>query len=282
MTGFGRASRRHGALSAEAEARSVNGRFLQVRCRVPSDMLRVEARLEAIVRESAQRGTVDVLVKLRADRSASLPRVNHKLLAVYRKALLEAGGGDAGHLLSLPGVITQDEQQVSETDMERIVLEVAGLAVEQMRRMRLAEGARLKRSLLRDLSSVRRHATALRRLAPAAVKVFHSNLRRRLDALVAGSAVSGNDPALLREVALLASRTDITEELDRLDSHLDALAATLELREPVGRSIDFVLQEIGREVNTVGSKCSDARAAARVVRMKTCVERLREQAANIE
>src|SRR5690349_7817977 len=105
MTGYGRASRRRGALSAEAEARSVNGRFLQVRCRVPSELLRLEARIEALVRESAQRGTVDVFVKLRADRAATLPRVNHKVLALYRKALAEAGGGDAGHLLGLPGVI---------------------------------------------------------------------------------------------------------------------------------------------------------------------------------
>jgi uncharacterized protein (TIGR00255 family) len=282
MTGYGRASRRRGAVYAEAEARSVNGRFLAVRCRVPSDLLRLEARLEALVRQSAQRGTVDVAVKLRADRAATLPRVNQKVLAVYRKALAEAGGGDASHLLSLPGVISQDEEQLSDTELESIVLEVAGLAIEQMRRMRLAEGTRLRRSLQRELTALARHASALRRLAPVAVRLFHANLRRRLDALIAGSAVSGQDPSLLREVALLASRTDVTEELDRLDSHLDALAKSLESREPVGRSIDFVLQEIAREVNTVGSKSPDARAASRVVRMKTCVERLREQAANIE
>jgi uncharacterized protein (TIGR00255 family) len=282
MTGYGRASSRRGALSAEAEARSVNGRFLQVRCRVPSELLRLEARLEALVRKSAERGTVDVLVRLRADRAASLPRVNHKVLGVYRKALVEAGGGDAGLLLSLPGVIRLDEEQVSETAMESLVLAVAGAAVEQMRRSRLAEGSRLKRSLLRELSALRRHGAALRRLAPEAVRQFQANLRRRLDGLLAGAGVPADDPSLLREVALLASRTDVTEELDRLESHIDALAAALDAKEPVGRSLDFVLQEIGREVNTVGSKCADARAAARVVGMKTCVERLREQAANIE
>jgi len=282
MTGYGRASRRRGALSAEAEARSVNGRFLAVRCRVPSELVRLEARLEALVRRSVERGTVDVFVKLRADRAASLPRVNHKVLAVYRKALAEAGGGDAGHLLSLPGVISQEDSQPSERELETLVLEVAEEAIAQMRVTRLAEGARLLRSLQRELSALRRHGSVVRRLAPDALKTFHANLRKRVDALLAGTALPADDPSLLREVALLASRTDITEELDRLESHLDALAKALGASEPVGRSLDFVLQEIGREVNTVGSKCSDARASARVVGMKTCVERLREQAANIE
>jgi uncharacterized protein (TIGR00255 family) len=287
MTGYGRARRARGRLTAEAEARSVNGRYLAVRCRLPGDLLRLESRLESMVRERLSRGTVDVSVRLSATRREGRPHVNRKALAVYREALESLGGGERALLLSLPGVVSFGEEAPGEAAVDALVLGAAGEAVQRMQRARAAEGGRLGAALRRELAALRRHVDAVRRLAPTAVKAHHEAMRERLARLLSTRA-SGNgvpaaeDPALLRELALLADKHDITEELDRLQSHLEALAEALASGEPVGRQLDFLLQEVGREVNTVGSKASDARIAARIVRAKSAVEKLREQAANIE
>ena len=286
MTGYGRARRTRGRLLAEAEARSVNGRYLAVRCRLPGDLLRLESRLEALVRERLSRGSVDVSVRLTAERRAGRPRVNRQALAVYREALEALGGGERALLLSLPGVVSFGEELPAEAAVDALVLGAAGEALQRMERARSAEGGRLAAALRRELAALRRHVDAVRRLAPAAVKSHHEAMRERLGRLLerrTANAVPGaEDPALLREVALLADKHDVTEELDRLQSHLQALSEALASGEPVGRHLDFLLQEVGREVNTVGSKASDARIAARIVKAKSAVEKLREQAANIE
>src|SRR5262245_40021062 len=293
MTGFGRARARRGELSAEAEARSVNGRFLQVRCRLPSELLRLEPRVEALVKRKVTRGSVDVLVRVRAPRGAPLPRVNRRVLSVYREALSALPGhggkatrngkaGDDALLLTLPGVISVEQVEPSEGAMEKLVLSATEDAVDQLDRSRTAEGQRLRVVLRREVAALQRHLQAVARLAPAAIRNHHAALRRRVEGLLNGSTLAHDDPALLRELALLADRSDITEELDRLKSHVAALADALAAREPVGRQIDFLLQEIGREVNTVGAKANDAAIAERVVRAKSVVEKLREQAANIE
>jgi len=287
MTGYGRARRTRGRLLAEAEARSVNGRYLAVRCRLPGDLLRLESRLEALVRERLSRGSVDVSVRLTAERRAGRPRVNRQALAVYREALESLGGGERALLLSLPGVVSFGEELPAEAAVDALVLGAAGEALQRMERARSAEGGRLAAALRRELASLRRHVDAVRRLAPAAVRSHHEAMRERLARLLErrqgpNPAPGAEDPALLREVALLADKHDVTEELDRLKSHVDALAEALASGEPVGRQLDFLLQEVGREVNTVGSKASDARIAARIVKAKSAVEKLREQAANIE
>jgi uncharacterized protein (TIGR00255 family) len=282
MTGYGRASTRSGALLAEAEARSVNGRYLAVRCRLSGDLARLEPRLEALVRKRVRRGNVDLTVRWRADRSAQPPRIDRKVLAVYRQAFAGLGGGDPAVLLTLPGVVRTETPEPSETAVERVALGAAKAAIEQMGLARAGEGRRLRRALQRELTVLRRVTAAVRRLVPGAVRASQAQLRKRVGALLDGRPLSADDPALLREVAVLADRGDVTEELDRLHSHLTALAAALDAREPVGRRLDFLLQEVVREINTIGSKCSDARITAQVVTAKTAAERLREQAANIE
>jgi uncharacterized protein (TIGR00255 family) len=282
MTGYGRASARRGALLAEAEARSVNGRFLAVRCRVPGELTRLEPRLEALVRKSVQRGTVDVSVRVRADRVARAPRIDKRALAIYRSALSGLGGGDPALLLTLPGVVSTAAPEPSEAAVDRLALEAARAAIGKLAEARAAEGRRLRTALARELTALRRVVAAVRKLLPAAVAGQHQQLARRLSALLDGRPIAADDPTLLRELALLADRSDVTEELDRLQSHLAALAVALDAREPVGRRLDFLLQEVGREINTLGSKCSDVRITAQVVAAKTAAERLREQAANIE
>jgi uncharacterized protein (TIGR00255 family) len=293
MTGYGRARRARGPLSAEAEARSVNGRYLQVRCRLPSELVRLEARLETLVKQRLSRGTVDVSVRLSSARRSGRPRVNRQVLAVYRQALDALGGGDSAALLGLPGVVSFGEEAPAEGAVDALVLGAAGEALARMEQTRAAEGGRLRTVLRRELAALRRHVAAIARLSPSAVKAHHEAMHERLGKLLARRAEANggaplangtlaNDPALLRELALLADKHDVTEELDRLDSHLVALAGLLDSKQPAGRQLDFLLQEVGREVNTIGSKAADARIAARIIQAKSVVEKLREQAANIE
>src|SRR5262245_31068071 len=191
MTGFGRARARRGELSAEAEARSVNGRFLQVRCRLPSELLRLEPRVKALVKRKVTRGSVDVLVRVRAPRGAPLPRVNRRVLSVYREALSALPGhgkaarngkaADDALLLTLPGVISVEQAEPSEGAMEKLVLSATESAVDQLDRSRTAEGLRLRVVLRREVSALQRHLQAVARLAPAAVRNHHVALRRRVE-----------------------------------------------------------------------------------------------------
>ncbi|MHC5212627.1 MAG: YicC/YloC family endoribonuclease, partial [Planctomycetota bacterium] len=170
MTGYGRASSRRGALLAEAEARSVNGRYLTVRCRVPGELSRLEPRLEALVRRRVRRGSVDVSVRWRADRGRRPPRIDKQLLKVYRGTLESLGGGDPSVLLTLPGVIRTDAPEPSEASVDRVALGAAKAAIERMGVARGAEGRRLRTALARELTVLRRVTRAVRKLVPRAVR----------------------------------------------------------------------------------------------------------------
>jgi len=281
MTGYGRARASHGALTAEVEVRSVNGRHLGVRARLPGEWVRVEAKVEAAVRKRVDRGTVDVFVRLEHEGARPRPRVDRELLAVYAEALDELGGGDRAHLLRLPGVIQLEEPAPSARSGERAILAALGEALDALLTASEAEGRRLARVLERELRTLERHLRAAVRLGPSSVARQHAGLRKRAADLLGGERLDADDPALCRELALLAQKADVTEELDRLSSHLDALRETAGGEGGVGRALEFLLQELGREANTVGSKANDVRLTERVVAMKGCVERLREQAANV-
>jgi len=286
MTGFGRGRSERSGVSVDAELRSVNGRFLSVRCRLPHDLSALEPRIEATVRRRVARGMVDVTLRVRSDASPAVPRVNRDAVAAYRRAIADVArpGEDEPQtlaLLSLPGVVTLDEPATSTTTLERCANAALREALDELAGARESEGARLGKALRRELGGLRRDVAALTRLVPRIVARHHEALRARLGRLLDGASLPEDDPGLLREVAMLADRLDVTEELDRLGSHADAFAETLEGDGPAGRTLEFLLQEIGREINTLGAKANDAGATRRVVAMKNRVERLKEQVANV-
>lgn len=287
MTGFGHARAERDGVRVDAELRSVNNRFLAVRCRAPHDLSAFEAKVEAAVRRRLARGMVDVSLRVRRDAPGATPRVNDGVVAAYRDALarLRAPGEAAPAtlaLLGLPGVVTLDEADAVPAALERCAGAALGDALEALAQARLAEGARIGKALRRELAGLRRDAAALQRSVPRLVKRHQGALRMRLGRLLDGVAIPQDDPALMREIALLADRLDVTEELDRLGSHCDAFAQTLDQGGPAGRQLEFLLQEIGREINTLGAKVNDGDATRRVVAMKGRVERLREQVVNVE
>lgn len=283
MTGYGRAERRAARLTAAVEVRSVNARHLQPRFRLPPDWLRLEARLEAILRATLRRGSVDVHVRIDPTAKARRPRIDQDALSTYRKALAALGETGVGaELLRLPGVVSLSEPELTERTVAPVVLGALQDALAQLDGARLSEGERLRKVLARELTGLAKLLRAVRKRLPGLLKQQHEAVRRRLSDLLEGRSLASDDPFLLREVAVLADRSDVREELDRLDSHLSALRSQLETDGPVGRELDFLLQEVGREVNTLGSKVSDVEVTGQVVAMKTGVERLREQVANLE
>ena len=301
MTGYGRGAAERGDVAVEVELRSVNSRHLAIKCRLSNELVRLEPKVEALVKKRLARGHVDVFARLRLARSRRTPQIDEGALKVYRDALQRLGaargGGRAGRrsvggvgddaaagaaLLSLPGVVTLAEQELPATVVERLVMSALRDGLDALQTARAAEGARLAGAFRRELRTLEKHRKAIAKRGPQLVRQHHELLGKRLGSLLDERGLDPDDPVLRREVAVLADRGDVTEELDRLASHIAAVGDALAAPDPVGRQLDFLLQEVGREVNTIGSKLNDVTVTGHVVALKSAVEKLREQAANIE
>lgn len=291
MTGFGRATREGEGVGLDVEARSVNHRHLDVRIRLPRAFADQEARLKKRVASRLSRGKVDVTVNLMVGQSTSRLEIDEAIAAQYveaaqrlRQAHDLGDGLDVSSLLTLPGVTSLIENEV---DPERLLgpLEVAlDEAVEAMIAMRVAEGESLAAEFEGRLRTVAGLAEAFEARAGEVVEVARQRLRKRAEQIEREVGLM-DDARLHQEIVIAADKLDITEELVRLRSHVDQFRETLASAgpgEPVGRRLDFLLQELGRETNTVGSKASDAPLAQDVVELKTELERIREQVQNVE
>jgi uncharacterized protein (TIGR00255 family) len=235
---------------------------------------------------------VTVSVDVERPSAAGAPRIDEKALRAWcdevvraaRKAGLEAELS-LETLLRMPGVIVTEDAAVEVEHEAELVLGALGAALGELGKMREREGKALAADLRKNAKAIAALAKKLEKRMPAAVREQHAALRKRLGELLEGTSRGGRLPSeadLAREVALLADRMDVAEELARLASHMAQFETMLAGNGPSGRSLDFLVQEILREANTVGSKCNDAQAAHLVVEMKSLVERLREQVQNVE
>jgi uncharacterized protein (TIGR00255 family) len=287
MTGFGSAAGLHAGRMVTVEVKSVNNRFREVVVRLPKVCAPLEEAVKKLVATRLERGRVDLWAQL-DDREArrSTLKVNFDLareaaecLNDLRARLDLAGPVTLDHLLPL-GVVTQEEPA---PDLEELWAALKPLVEEALTAlvvMREAEGHSLGLDLSRRLAALAGFNRRVRELAAGAPEALLARLQNRLTELGAGIRV---EPArLAQEAALLAERADITEELVRLDSHLARFARIMEGEEPAGRRLDFLLQEMGREVNTMGSKTQDLDVTGLVLDMKAELEKLREQVQNIE
>jgi uncharacterized protein (TIGR00255 family) len=291
MTGFGAAAATLAGVAARVEVRAVNHRHLQVKSRLPPDLSHLEPQVEAAVRARLSRGSVTVSVDVERPKAAA-GRIDAKTLRAWRdeieRAMKKAGlQADLGldTLLTLPGVIgAGDDARTIETESRAVSKALEG-ALRALDTMRLREGKALAADLRKNAKSAAGLAKQLEKRMPLVVKEQHAALKKRLGELLDGTARGGrvpNDQELAREIALLADRMDVSEELTRLSSHLAQLETLLAGAGPAGRPLDFLVQELFREANTIGAKCNDATAAHIVVELKTLVERLREQIQNVE
>jgi uncharacterized protein (TIGR00255 family) len=290
MTGFGSASFNSPECVVSVEVRSVNNRYLALKARLPGLLSALESKVDEIVRQSLSRGTVDLFVRFDMKNSDTVWRINAKLLDDYARSARRLAGKRGVRdqepspeaLMALPGVIESREKRTIPPKITRIVAETVEKAVARLARARSAEGRRLAAAIRKRRGLLEAAVGRIARRAPVARASNVKRLKKRVADLLDGQKLKSDDPALQREIAFLAERSDITEELDRLQSHLKQFDATLKAGGTVGRSLDFLIQEMGREVNTVGAKASDAQISQQVVKAKAELEKIREQVQNIE
>ncbi len=291
MTGFGGAAREESGRRFSVEIRSVNARYFKVQVRLPDELAALEADLERLLSHRLSRGSVSVTVKF-SDRSAdAAAAVNVAAVARYIEQLMALPGSgdpafriDAATLLTLPGALDEatggDLLEEARPIIETLVIDAA----DEMIAMREREGEALHEDLLSHIGEIDRNLAEVAERAPVMVELFQARLRQRMDSLLKENGVSARDEDLLREVAVFAERSDIAEEINRLGGHLvqfrDLLAA--DGSKPVGRTMDFLAQEMLREANTIGSKCLDVEVGRRIVEVKGAIDRLKEQVQNVE
>ncbi|WP_224249537.1 YicC/YloC family endoribonuclease [Hyalangium gracile] len=288
MTGFGAGRARVGDEEFSVELRSLNHKFCEVKARLPRELSTLEPVLTKQVKDRLARGSVELHVRRQtATASGTVPMVDVALAREYARAfreLAEALGAPAdiswAQVATQPGVVKLEEKGIdleSATQAVHGALEQALTALEQMRQV---EGEAIWADLDARLKLIEGWSREVAALAPKAVEDYRQRLSERVAELARGVAV---DPQrLAQEVAMFAERTDIAEEVTRLASHLEQFRALMASSEPAGRRMDFLVQEMHREVNTTGSKSQHAESSARVVSMKAEVERIREQVQNVE
>lgn len=288
MTGFGRAEASGAASGVTVEVRSVNNRYLNLKLKVPQRYQRFEPEFEELVRGSVARGTIELSIRAARRAAAAKPVIDGEVARAYLSSIEELGratalgGIDLRTLLLLPGVVALEESdEVAEAEHSAIAAAVTE-ALERMVEMRGDEGSRLAATLAEILADAERAAAAIAERADRVPAEYKARLEQRLARLIEERRETLDAGVLEREVALLADRADVAEELARLQSHFEAVRKALARTEPVGRSLDFVVQELAREANTIGSKAQDAAIGRSVIELKTAIERLREQVQNIE
>ncbi len=295
MTGFGRATFQVGEASCEVEARSVNHRYLDARVRVPKLMAALETAIRERVAGRFSRGKVDLTVTWPAG-AGPAPRLEVDLDAAraYARAATQlaesaespglTGNLDVATLLGLPGVARFVETETTSPELANEALSAVGAALDALDAMRVAEGAALSRDLLGRLDRVSELTESLEGLSGSVAQLVRDRLRKRAEQLSQDTGLY-DEARLHQELVIAADRMDVTEEIVRLRSHVDqfrAILASAGAGSPVGRRLDFLLQELGREANTIGSKGSDAPIAHTVVELKAEIERIREQVQNVE
>jgi uncharacterized protein (TIGR00255 family) len=288
MTGFGAGRARVGDEEFSVELRSLNHKFCEVKARLPRELAALEPIVSKQVKDRLARGSVELLVRRQtATASGTVPMVDVALAREYARAFRELANALGlptditwAQVASQPGVMKLEEKGMdleSATQAVHGALEQALTALEQMRQV---EGEAIRADLDARLKLIEGWSREVAALAPKAVEDYRHRLSERVAELARGVAV---DPQrLAQEVAMFAERTDIAEEVTRLASHLEQFRALMASTEPAGRRMDFLVQEMHREVNTTGSKSQHADISARVVSMKAEVERIREQVQNVE
>lgn len=289
MTGYGRGRAANRWAEAEVELRSVNGKSLHLAVRLPAERLEWEAEVEAALRAAFERGSVQGGVRLRW-REAPTASLDHAALKrharTWRAAAKELGAPDAEpalrDLLALPGVWRgAEESAAAAAGARKAALAALAEAIGALRAAREREGEKLRAELRALAAQVARGLVAVRERLPAARSEADRRVKERVARALAAAGV-GEPADLGRELVLAAERGDVEEECARLAIHLDRVEALLAAGGPCGRELEFQLQECQREVTTLGNKSSDAALSAAVVTMKSAVQRLREQAANVE
>jgi uncharacterized protein (TIGR00255 family) len=288
MTGFGQqhAPWHDGAVTIEV--RSVNHRFLEVACRLPRALHALEEQFKKAVQQRCTRGRIDLTVVIQGGKGRgvaisldqAMAKQYHQALRRLKTSLKLPGSIDVALIAGLRDVLTVSDQPPEDPQLAALVRKLAEDALDQMHAMRQREGLALAKDIQGRIQTLKQHRSAVADRGPITLQEAFERMKQRIDHLLGGEAP--DLPRLHQELAMYADRGDITEEIVRLDSHMLQFEEQLKRAESVGKTLDFLLQEMGREVNTIGSKANDAVIAGHVVHMKAELERIREQVQNVE
>ena len=289
MTGFGRAEYQDGDYSYKAEIRSVNNRFIEINTRLPKAFLDLELPLKKLVKSHCARGSINVTITL-ANANGNPGdweiKPNLPLASQYVEALKEIqtslgleGKVNIDSIIGLRDIIKVEPVTIDPAK-EGLLLNIAESALASLQKMREEEGKYLQNDLSERIDTIEKHAEQIKTRQPEIIQEYKARIKDKIKLLNDGIEI--DESRLAQETAILADRCDITEEITRFVSHLKQFRKLFESTEPMGRKLEFITQEINREVNTMGSKSSDIQVANLVIEIKSALEKIREQLQNIE
>ena len=290
MTGFGEAHRRADGVAAVVEVRTINNRYFKLALKCGEGYGLLEPEIENVVRQQIRRGTVQVSLRVDRLRGSEDFRLNPDVLASYRQQLKELNLQHSlrdevpfAALLTLPGVVVENPTTPAMAEEEwPLVRETLEAAMQNLAQMRTEEGRAMAADLRLNCKTVADELAGISERAPQVAEGYRARMAERLQTALAEYAVSLEPADLIKEVSIFAERSDISEEVVRLRSHLEQFDTIMELPESSGRKLEFLTQEMFRETNTIGSKANDVEIARHVIEIKAAIERIREMIQNVE
>jgi len=289
MTSFGRAQSEEGnAHLFSIEMKSVNNRYLDINVRLPKFIFALEEEIRKIINKKLNRGKVDIFINYKNyGENNAKPTLNMALAKNYYNCLKELSNAlgiiddiTVSKVAKFPEVITLEVEEENLGDILGELTPLLNFALDSMVEMRINEGEKLKEDMLLKLKDIESNVNVIESLSQEIPKQYKARLKDRLQEITQGVIV--DEVRLAMEVALLADKAAVDEEITRLYSHLDQMRKTLNLDEPIGRKLDFIVQEMNRETNTIGSKSNDMHMTNTVINIKNLIEKIREQVQNIE
>ncbi|MFQ5591442.1 MAG: YicC/YloC family endoribonuclease [Phycisphaerae bacterium] len=290
MTGYGAAEHVEDGVSYALEVRSVNHRYLKLTIKLPETLRFAENAVDKLVRRRLARGSVTYALRTRCDEADTMCPISVEVLQHYVDQLAQIrlpsglhGAIDLGALTALPGVCQPPVADDNTRERQlRIIETLTDGALDALVSMRREEGQALHHALLACCDEIRGELTTVSALAPRVIEEYHGRLKERVAMLLQGGGYELEESGLMREVAIYAERCDVTEELTRMTSHLDQFTQLCDPGDCVGRTLDFLTQELLREANTIASKSNDTGIARSVARVKGLIDRLKEQVQNVQ
>ena len=289
MTSFGRSNSEEGKKRVfTVEMKSVNSRYLDVNIRMPKSIISLEEEIRKMISNSLNRGKVDVFINIKNyNEGAGVPKVDINLAQGYLQCLKEIeeklnikNDISVMQIARFPEVITMIEEEDKTDEIWEELKPLISSSLDMMINMREVEGEKLKEDILIKINQIEDLVSKVEEFADSIPKVFKQKLEERLKDLLGNVEVDEN--RIATEVCILADKATVDEEIIRLNSHINQVRETLKLNEPIGRKLDFIVQEMNRETNTIGSKSSDIQMTNIVIDIKNILEKIREQVQNIE
>jgi len=289
MTGFGAAQEGNDQINVSVEVRAINNRYLKINTKCTDLPAEWESRVEKLVRQVVTRGTISVNVQISNTKQTNVPVINQEVLGGYVTQLQDfqdqAGvltDLNLAEMLNLPGVLEERSNDSVKTDAWQVTENTVVAALEKMQQFRVAEGQSMQTELAGYRESMSLEVQEIATLAPKVVKEYHTKILERVRDLLANTDAKVEPSDVIKEVGVFADRADISEELSRLGSHLDQFEHFINAEESLGRKLEFLGQEMFREVNTIGAKANNVEISHSVVELKAIIEKVRELLQNVE